>query len=644
MTSFSTDQLHIISASLISPDNLQLFLEKLLKGEVDEGTDVFAYAKLINTLYRGGHEVLSDVEYDTVLIPLLERINPDHEFLAIVEPEGEAFEGELVTLSQRMLSTDKAYSIEEMQSWVNSLKKGAEELGVDADRLVIRATPKLDGFSSLDDGKTLVSRGNGYRGTNFSHILKRGVQVMGGQRGMGPGEIVISNEYFEGFLINHFDNTRNVLSAVTKESDYAPEIKAAVEAGAVVFYPFSELPEWTGTLHDFLAGFDAIMDAVWAYEPNYNIDGVVIECPELRDVLGHTSKFYRNTVAFKRNDKPVEVVANDVTYQTGKTGRITPVAELEPTEIGGVTVSRATLHNIGWMEGRHIGPASRLNVLRSGMVIPKVVGVITESAANLPTHCSSCGEPLRREGDNLWCDNKIDCKAQVVLTLKYFFSTLDNNKGFGEKTIEKLVEAGYSTLPAIYAMSVSDFVEAGFGDKTSQNLFDDLRKSRETQVEDWRFLAAFSLHNIGRGGTERLLKEYPLEAIFDLTFDQVIAIRDFGEIKTASLLSSLQKIKATFDSLMSLGFNLDMTPIGGVDVESAIKGKTVVFTGTMVKGNRKEMESHAKTLGAKVGGSVSSKTDLLVIGEKVGQSKMDAATKHGVTVISEEDYFKMIDQ
>ena len=178
------------------------------------------------------------------------------------------------------------------------------------------------------------------------------------------------------------------------------------------------------------------------------------------------------------------------------------------------------------------------------------------------------------------------------------------------------------------------------GGKTGDNMYNELIASRGRPIEDWRFLAAFSIHNIGKGGCERLLKQHLLADVFNLSIDQITAIGGFATKNATSLVNSLIGIRTQFDELMALGFKLVQTQ--NEAISSPISAMTIVFTGSMQRGSRTDMESLAKSLGATIGSAVSSKTTLLVIGSNVGAAKIAAATKHNIEVITEDDYLKLI--
>jgi DNA ligase (NAD+) len=285
-----------------------------------------------------------------------------------------------------------------------------------------------------------------------------------------------------------------------------------------------------------------------------------------------------------------------------------------------------------------------VRVCRSGLVIPKIEKVVKPAEhVFAPTKCPSCGGKTEWEGDFLYCRSSDICPAQIETTIEYFFKTIGNCDGFGPKVIEQICKQGYSSVVSIYKMDQRDFESCGLGAGISANLCAELNRSQREPIEDWRFLAAFGINNVGKGGCERLLKHHRLETVFDLTVEDLIAIDGFAE-KTATILyNALKRIRDDFNYLSGLGFNLTKTPLVSEQsaTESPVLNKTIVFTGTLRSGKRDDLEKTAKLYGAKIGSSVSSKTDFLVCGENVGANKTEAAKKHGVKVISEADYLAL---
>jgi DNA ligase (NAD+) len=285
-----------------------------------------------------------------------------------------------------------------------------------------------------------------------------------------------------------------------------------------------------------------------------------------------------------------------------------------------------------------------VRVTRAGQVIPHIVDVLVPAPFDMVAHpgnCPSCGASTYLDGDNLICPNEVDCPAQVAGGIEYFFKTLGNCDGFGPKVAEKLYAYGATSAAwVILNMNIYDFKDAGISPGVAVNLVDEITKRMKLPIEDWRFLAAFSIPLVGRGGCEKLLAHYRLSEVFDLTIDQVMQIPGFGTQMALSLVQTLAEIRGDFFKLVDR-FNIISTK-GATLATSFITGKTVVFTGTMQQGSRTEMEALAKSLGAKVGSSVSSKTDYLICGANVGQAKKEAAIKHGTSVMLEAVYLTRI--
>jgi DNA ligase (NAD+) len=239
------------------------------------------------------------------------------------------------------------------------------------------------------------------------------------------------------------------------------------------------------------------------------------------------------------------------------------------------------------------------------------------------------------------------CPAQIEHTIEHFFKTLRNNDGFGRKTIEKLHSHGINSVYSIYQLTLNDLTAYGFGDKTAQNLLDQLHRSRTEAIEDWRFLGAFGIYRMGLGNCERLLQHHHLSDIFKLSIDDVVEIEGFAEKTAAAVVTNLKLINEQFTLIYRLNFNLTITALLTNQQEnksnSPIFGKSIVFTGTMEQGNREDMKKTAKQLGAKVGNSVTGKTDILVTGAKVGVNKLNTAKDKGVEIITERDYLELIE-
>lgn len=607
----------------------------------------------LNKHYRSGAPVVSDLDYDALLdmfavkFPKSKLLNQE-----VIESDTNAFEGKTVKLPERMFSTNKAYTIEALEKWRDSVVKVAKELNL-LDKLSFKATPKLDGFAAYDSGLMFITRGDdGRKGTDISRVFDRGllIELINGKttkdRGFKKGEIVIDNEYFEESLSGTYQNSRNVISSIIKEGPLDAIIQNAIDHGGVVFKPFSQL-EFVRIDYPWIPTEDSI-DKLWRVLLDncpFDTDGIVIEVvnEEIKGVMGNTNHHYRWQIAFKKNLEEHDIKVIDVIPQTSKNGILIPVVLLEPTRVSGVTISRATGHHYGNIIESRIGPGATVRVVRSGLVIPYIKSV-TKPILDvvLPKQCLSCNYPTELIDNDLFCTNTETCPAQKEKRILFFFQTLGNCDGFGLKAIEQICSYGICSIEDIYEKMTADYlVKAGFGERTAYNLMDALELSKRVSIEDWRFLAAFSIHGIGRGGCEKLLKHHKLKDVFDLTHKDIIKIHGFAEKSADSLIHSLIRIKPAFDKLIRLGFNLAETPIGET-IKSSIAGKTIVFTGSMQKGKRGDMERQAKQLGAKVGSSVSSNTDYLVCGTNVGASKIAGAKANNVEVITESDYLELI--
>lgn len=605
--------------------------------------ELVSFLQIANALYRGGEIIISDADYDFIYLAELKKRHPGHPLLHNVEPEP-TFAGKTVDLPVIMLSTDKAYSLDGVERWANRIEKAALELGKNFAEMTFKVTPKLDGYAAYDDGEMLYTRGDGRKGTDITRVFERGLQVANqGKRGLGPGEIVVSRRYFDENLADFFDNARNFQASVIKEKQLEAHAEQAIKDQAAVFYPFALLPCWTGLWQTLIADFEAIVKTIW-HQVDYDVDGVILEIvdDELKTYMGATRHHHRWQLAYKENLQTAEVKVMSVTPQTSRSGRITPVAELEPVRLSGALLSRATAHHYRMVLVKGIGPGAIIQLARSGEVIPKIEQVITPSEPQVPTQCPSCQHELIWDNDYLLCPNNLACPAQISNSMEHFFRVLKNNDGFGAATVKKLYEFGIRRVDEIYALTAEQFESMGFGPKQSQNLVDQLLRSRSEAIEDWRFLAAFGVFRMGLGNCERLLAHHTLMDIFNLNETDIIAIEGFAEKTATVIMEGFTNIKPLFDILMQLGFNLQATQNSQSDKSHALAGKSIVFTGALHSGSRDELSKRAKAKGAKVGSAVSAKTDYLVAGENVGANKLNAARDKGVNIISEQEFLQLL--
>jgi len=603
------------------------------------------FCTIANQRYRDGIPIISDEDYDFIFIAELFKRLPNHSFFQKIEAENEGFSEEKVKLPEKMLSTDKAYSWTEINKWLERIAKFAEEINYSFDDIQIKGTAKLDGFAGYDDGNKLYTRGDGNKGSDISRVFERGLGIFNdSKRGQGPGEIVVKRSYFEKHLSNHFEYPRNFQASLIKEKELDKFAIDAISEKAALFVPFSQLPQWLGSIEEFKIQF---LDIVSRLEEgvDFDIDGVVFEIinPVLKERMGSNRKFHRWQIAFKENKEKAQVKVLSVTAQVGRTGKITPVAELEPTQLSGATIYRATGHHYGLVKDQGLGAGSIIELTRSGLVIPKINKVLKTAQVDIPKNCPSCGNKLSWDSDFLMCFNHKSCQDQIIGKIIYFFKILANNDGFGQATIQKLYNEGIRQVSDIYLLTEDQLISMGFGEKTSQNLINQLIRSRQESIEDWRFLAAFGVQRLGMGNCENLLKSYPIDKVFNLSVETISNISGFAELTAVVIFDGLLSIKDQYETLVSGGFQLEKTlSTSNINERNSLfNNKKIVFTGVMSE-SRVELEKQAKALGIIVGKSVSSKTDFLIIGENVGHSKIKAAKFHEIEILTEAEYLKKL--
>ncbi|CAC9544630.1 DNA ligase (NAD(+)) (EC 6.5.1.2) [uncultured Gammaproteobacteria bacterium] len=631
-----------LSKSLIQ----QIIQQKSVLNDLSDN-DLAEFCQQANEAYRQGNPIVSDQDYDFIYLAELNKRLPGHKLFQSIEPEGQGFSDEKVLLPEIMLSTDKAYSWAEIQKWIERLEKSCLEIDIDINDIEIKATPKLDGFAGYDDGKHLYTRGDGKKGSDITRVFDRGLQVFNAsERGQGAGEIVIKKCYFEKYLADSFEYPRNFQASLIKEKALDDKAKQAIADKAALFVPFAQLPKWIGSINKMIDNFETIINDILSMV-DFDVDGVVFEAIDqsLKNHMGANRKFHRWQIAYKENKDKAQVKVLGVTPQVGRTGKITPVAELEPTQLSGATIVRATGHHYGLVKEQGLGEDSIVELTRSGLVIPKIIKVLKPAEISIPEICPSCSSVLTWQSDFLMCINHVECPAQIIGKMEYFFKILANNDGFGIATIEKLYEHGIRKISQIYQLNEQDFANMGFGDKTSQNLFNQLKRSFTQEIEDWRFLAAFGINRMGMGNCENLLKSYSIKDIFKLNESEIANINGFATLSAALIVDGLKTLREEYDCLLTYKFNLELTSLEQVNSNFShpLVGKKVVFTGKM-QGSRDEMKKHAKSIGIQVVLSVTGKTDYLIIGDKVGQKKIESAEKFGVKILSEADYINIITQ
>lgn len=630
-----------------------------------DALDVLAQANTVadaahqfNHAYRIGMPLISDDAYDTILIPALRDESPDHPFLHGVEPEPLA-EGSmpLVRHASPMLSTDKAYTQEEVEGYLTRVDKVAASLDIPPFEVSFRLTPKLDGIAGFDDGERLVTRGDGLQGRDITRVLAQGVVANGG-RGLGRGELVCDSAFFTRHLGPDtdfgMDHARNFIAGFAGSDTLKEHHDLALAAGAIQFVPFSTLPEHSVMADDLRRDWQTLYESV-VEDCAFDADGMVVSVypRRLHEALGATNHHERGTLAIKRRSDTEESTVRDVRLTTGRTGRIIPTLLIEPVTLSGALVSRVTAHTARNLHALGLGVGARGVFTRSGEVIPYLCEVTEKAPTPMTvTHCPSCGTEAVTDGEHMVCPNSMDCQAQAEAQLRHWFQTLGNVDLFGPRTVTTLVEAGITSLETIYAMTADNFAALGFGPVQSDNLVDQLNRSCTEAVADWRFLAAFGIRHLGKGDARRLLAHTTLEEAANLGASEIAAIDGFGSKTSPLIADALTNRQPHIDHMLSLGFNLERTPLAGSTSEAPatglLAGEKVVFTGTMQHGKRKDMEAEAGKMGADVQSAVNGQTTLLVIGEKAGSKLKKAeavnekAGRNIVTILPEDDYLTRI--
>lgn len=383
---------------------------------------------------------------------------------------------------------------------------------------------------------------------------------------------------------------------------------------------------------------------------DYLIDGLVVKICDFRtrEALGYTDKSPRWAMAYKFAAEEMTTKILRVDWEVGRTGKLTPVATLDSVDIGGVTVKRATLNNMGDIERKGVGVGSTVFIRRSNDVIPEILGAAPddewEAPIEPPKTCPACGAHVEERGAHLFCTNSLSCRPQIVGRLTHFASRgAMDIETFSEKTAEFLAERkGFDSVCDLYRLAPGSLSGMeGFGDKREANLLNEIEKSKNQPFS--RFLFALGIPNVGAKTAKDLSAAFgTLEALRKADEGALMAVPEVGPVVAKSIVSFFadERISAQVDELLALG----VTP--GPDEKpkqenSAFAGKTVVLTGTLSSMTRNEAAEAIERLGGSVSGSVSKKTDMVIAGENAG-SKLEKAQKLGVKVLFEQEFTELL--
>jgi DNA ligase (NAD+) len=382
---------------------------------------------------------------------------------------------------------------------------------------------------------------------------------------------------------------------------------------------------------------------------DFLIDGMVVKVTDfaLREALGETEKFPRWAMAYKFAAEETTSTVEEVTWEVGRTGKLTPLAHLTPVELAGATIQRATLNNYDDIQRKRVKCGSRVFIRRSNDVIPEILGAVPDDTATeeiqKPTRCPECGAHVEERGAHIFCTNSLSCKAQITLRIAHYASRdAMDIETLSDKTAAQFIEElNLSSIPELYALTHEQLVSLNrFGAKKAQNLLDALEKSKTRPLG--AFLFALGIPNVGFKTAKDLAKRFgTLEAVRASTREELLAIPDVGEIVADSILKffSDASIAAQIDTLLSYGVAPQSEQ--AANTSSSISGKTIVVTGTLPTLGRREAEALIEQNGGKAAGSVSKKTDYVLYGESAG-SKLDKAKELNIHLLTEEEFLKLI--
>lgn len=574
---------------------------------------------------------------------------------------------------KKLYSLDKRNTYDELEKWLSDIdeKYGKQRFTVEY---------KYDGLRitvTYENGllKNAATRGNGEVGEDVTeqvktikslpkHIpFKNKVIVM--------GEAMMRNSVFKKYnetATEPLKNPRNGVAGAIRTLDLKQTRERNVD---IFFYDIlviegktlasqtetHEFLKENGLLTDYFYTSDNLNDVIEKVREidrikaqlDVQIDGAVVKLDDikLRDEIGVTSKFPKWAVAYKYEALEVTTKLKSVVWQVGRTGKITPVAELEPVELAGATVKRATLNNFGDITRKKLKLNSTVFVRRSNEVIPEILGVAEDFKDSKPIEkpevCPCCHTPLVEIGANLFCPNKDNCMEQIIDRFSHFCSrNAMNIEGISEKTIRQLHEKyGISALSDLYGIT-SDQLSTldGFKDKKITNFLNSVEKSKNCKFSN--FILSLGIPQVGEKTAKDLAKRYSdVYALEHATFDELVAINDIGDIMAGFIVEYFADDYniLTIDRLIKAGVSINY---GTASVKnSALSGKTIVLTGTLENFTRPQATEILEGLGAVVTSSVSKNTDYVLAGESAG-SKLTKAEALGIKILSENDFLNII--
>jgi len=575
----------------------------------------------------------------------------------------------------RLYSLDKATTKEELSAFLTRAQKAAGKTPA------CTVEYKFDGLTvclTYDKGKFVraTTRGNGKTGEDVtaqvltikSFPLKISYQGTLEVRGETVIRLSVLDKYNES-AAEPLKNARNAAAGAIRNLD--PKVTQARKPD-IYFYDVNYLSQGEEmsqiAAHDFLVaeGFKvfpyfrvckdeaALFDAIDEIERQRKeidvlTDGAVIKIDEVavREDMGYTDKFPRWAIAYKFEAEEVTTLLKEVIWQVGRTGKLTPLALLDPVDLGGATVSRATLNNYGDIVRKDVKIGSRVLVRRSNEVIPEILGATEHYAESRevekPTVCPYCGRDLQEIGAHLFCPNR-DCVPRLVAKLDHFAGkNAMDIEGFSESTATLLVEKkGVKNFADLYALRADDLQDLeGFKDKKIGNLLSGIERSKQAPLDAYLF--AIGIDGVGRVAAKDLAKKFKsVDGLKGATEAELVAMENVGEITAKGIVSYF----ADEDNALQLARlkEIGIDPVWAEEEKEGIfLGEAVVLTGTLERFKRSEAQKLIEERGGEVLSSVTAKTTLVVAGEAAG-SKLDKAKKLGVKVIDEAEFVAMLDK
>ncbi|NQX70053.1 NAD-dependent DNA ligase LigA [Paenibacillus alba] len=412
-------------------------------------------------------------------------------------------------------------------------------------------------------------------------------------------------------------------------------------------FKVSNRTRYFSTIEEVSAELEQIAEERLTFD--FLIDGSVVKLTDMRtrEVLGYTDKFPRWAIAYKFEAEEATTILQSVSWEVGRTGKITPLARVEAVDLAGVTVQNCTLNNVGDIERKNLKHAlgSLVYIRRSNDVIPEILGKVTEENDGeeivAPTFCPSCGSELEMRGAHLFCLNRLGCSPQLVGRMSHFASRdAMDIEFFSEMTASQLhQELGVNDPADLYTLQFDDLVKLDrFGEKKARNLLDALEKSKSRDLAS--FLYALGIPNSGKTTTKVLADYYrSLEKIMAAAPEELIALPDVGGIVADSIHSFFRDpvMVSSIERMLAAGVNpiADEPAVVLASPDNPFFGKTIVLTGTLSTMGRDECAKKLEALGAKISGSVSKKTDVVIAGESAG-SKLTKAQGLGIRIIDDE--------